>query len=719
MLLAARRAAELAPSPERQQILVHLLNGYAGSLEELGDEPSLNKALSLMAKAQAILDTLNDEGELRAVICANYGRMVYERGLPEKAIKLVDRAISIDKKKSGLAHCTKSLILDNAGRHEEAIAEARLAMSMIEKNKLGVAHHTFATIFHHNGNIAEALDEIRAGLTAQFEHEPLSDSVQELLVTASLVLHQKDRNLALEASEAAQLVSDVRRLDVGGDPERIAYDDNVDRRQVSGLLVQQRLDAADYIGALSTADRHRAVLLPPAESELTGAGETNEYADVKVPPSDSSLADQIDFVSARARAFLAHRGIAPPLDASELQKIVTSHERVIVFMQPYRTELRIFVVRPGTPVAIDTVVARRPLPEITELADNLRTELGISVATRAARGDLPSQFIEGLGSNSGGESQEKVDAGLNRLRLKLHDSLFSEVLPRLHDQEPIALVPYRELAVIPFAVLTSSDGQTLAERHPVSVLPSISSLASLAKPSLSPPTAVILGNPQTSPDLHLEPLEGATAEANAIFKILTTAGIDTQPPLLGPDATEAKLRTSIAGARIVHLACHAALREPASSSPLFLASSPPDNGLLLPAEITDFNLDGALVVLSACQSGLGRTTADGVVGLGRAFMQAGARALLLSLWRVGDKVTHPLMCEFYRGLLGTADGLREPLDVAAAASRAQFITRDKVCGHPSAWGPWVVVGDGAWRIDQQRSLCNRYLNSPAFHEQVL
>ncbi|MBC7939876.1 MAG: CHAT domain-containing protein, partial [Chitinophagaceae bacterium] len=197
------------------------------------------------------------------------------------------------------------------------------------------------------------------------------------------------------------------------------------------------------------------------------------------------------------------------------------------------------------------------------------------------------------------------------------------------------------------------------------------------------------------PQQGLPPLPGAADEARAVATSLRAAGIRTKL-LLHDKATESAFRAAATGACIVHLACHAVLRPQASESPLFLAPQPPDDGLLLPSEIGDLQLNGALVVLAACQSGLGRATADGVVGLGRAFLQAGARCVLLSLWRVSDAATQQLMTQFYAQLVGTPEA--PALDAAAALAAAQRSSRADSGDVAALWGPWLLVGDGGWRL---------------------
>jgi len=700
-LLAVRRLVELAPSSERYRTLVAVINGYAGSLAELGDQPSLDEAQSLLAEAQDILDRLHDESELRAQVCANEAWLCYEQKQTEAGLAVVDRAIAIAhagklERTEGNARSIRSRLLNLAGRHDEALVEARRALAIMHGDAVSTAHESLAMAYYHTGDLAAALEEIRVGLVVALADNPVGDAVQDLLSTAALILEQRDPAASFKATEAAEILFDGRRRDVGGVAERIAYDDAAHHRQLAATLVQRQLDAHDILGALATADRHRARSLIEAGGLPGPAG-----VSYTLPPADASLADQIAFVAATARAVLKEWGVPPPLDGTALSKIVASHGRTVVLFHPSGTQLHAFVARPGARVVVDSVIAKASVSEILGLTDTLRQRLGIVVAGRAARGHLPPQSIDELEAtfDADDEAVEQADVQLDKLRRKLHDALFSEVLPLLHDQEPIVVVPYRGLSVIPLAVLTGADGQMLVERHPLSVLPSLASLGAMAGPRGGPPRGVVVGDPLLPSNLGLAPLPGAADEAEHVRTMLANAGVDTAS-LLGPNATEEKFRTSVSGARVVHLACHAALREPASASPLFLRPSQHDDGLLLPAEIADLRLDGALVVLSACQSGLGRATADGVLGLGRAFIQAGARAMVLSLWRVGDTATSHLMREFYKGLLGTATGAdKAPPDVAAALRRAQLVTRDKLSGHPSVWGPWLVVGDGGWHLD--------------------
>jgi CHAT domain-containing protein len=701
-LLSARRLAELSPSREHDQGLVLALSGHAGALVALADEPSLADADQFLAEAEAILDRHGDEGELRAQVCLNQSWLRYTRRQLDGSLAVVDRAITAAKRSKSdrierAARSLKSQFLCVAGRTDEAVAMARQALVATHDDAASTHHLNLAIALHRSGKHHDALEEVRAGLAAAFANEPLGGEVLHLLFVGADVLQPVDAVASLATTEAAEAVLDARRQRVGDAADRVGFDDAIRHREVAATLVQRRLDINDVLGALATADRHRArslieAMRSPSEGAVTDAGEE------RPPASDAPFTEQVGFITRLARATLARHGVPQPLDGASLAEAVATSGRTAILFHPSDTRLFLFVIRPGQPVGITVRVAAVPVMDVLAITDALRTQLGVTVAARAARGEMPRQSIEDLAAAFVDDDDlEEADAELDRLRRELHDALFSEVLSLLIEGEPVVVVPYRELAVVPLAVLTGADGRSLAERHPLSVLPSLASLDSLAKPKSALARALVVGDPTVSPDIGLAPLLGATAEAKHIHGMLADAGIATKL-LLGPDASEAAFRANARGARVVHLACHAALRQPVSASPLFLTPAPPDDGLLLPAEIADLRLDGALVVLAACQSGLGRVTADGVLGLGRAFMRAGARALMLSLWRVNDTATAHLMKELYAGLLGTAPELDGPLDLATAARRAQVATRAEISSDPSAWGAWQVVGDGGWRL---------------------
>ncbi len=220
----------------------------------------------------------------------------------------------------------------------------------------------------------------------------------------------------------------------------------------------------------------------------------------------------------------------------------------------------------------------------------------------------------------------------------------------------------------------------------------------------SPPSAPIDGVPRNAGPGRLP---ATAAEARAV-------GTTT---LLGRDATEAGLRAALSTRkrwRAVHLACHGSIdRERPELSWLALSPTADDEGHLTVNEVLGLTIEADLVVLSACATGTGRIyRGEGIVGLTRAFMYAGAPRVLCSLWKVDDDATRALMERFYASWdpkdgskpMGAAAALRaaqehvrsheiEVPDEEATRREGHPVTRRaRPWAHPYYWAAWVLWG---------------------------
>ena len=123
-------------------------------------------------------------------------------------------------------------------------------------------------------------------------------------------------------------------------------------------------------------------------------------------------------------------------------------------------------------------------------------------------------------------------------------------------------------------------------------------------------------------------------------------------PLLGREATKQAVLESMHSLSLVHFAAHGyAERGEIALSPISSCGTPHEDYLLTMAEISQVRLTAKLVVLSYCHSASGHTRAEGVVGIARAFLASGARAVLAALWAVEDKATMRFMKRFYEHLV--------------------------------------------------------------------
>ncbi len=197
---------------------------------------------------------------------------------------------------------------------------------------------------------------------------------------------------------------------------------------------------------------------------------------------------------------------------------------------------------------------------------------------------------------------------------------------------------------------------------------------------------------------------------------------------LEKEATEEKAKTLSPQNDIIHFASHAELNEndPLSSAVL-LAKSDKEDGRLKVREIFGMDLKISLVVLSACETGLGKlSSGDELVGLTRAFIDAGTPSVVASLWNVEDSSTAQLMASFYKNLktMTKVEALRQPqLNLIRGNVNSDLLARRGIGGvgqlgetpssvlpapssdphapssvstsHPYFWAPFILVGEGS------------------------
>ncbi|MEG4307995.1 MULTISPECIES: tetratricopeptide repeat protein [unclassified Microcoleus] len=260
----------------------------------------------------------------------------------------------------------------------------------------------------------------------------------------------------------------------------------------------------------------------------------------------------------------------------------------------------------------------------------------------------------------------------------------------------VIFIPQGSLFQVPFPALQDATGTYLIEKHTILTAPSIQVLDLTRQqrqklgnqPANGRGNALVLGNPtmpQVSlspgePKQQLSPLPGAEAEARAIAPLLNTQAI------LGAQGTKAQIVQKMPQASIIHLATHGLLDDVRGlGSAIAMAPSGSDDGLLTAEEIFDMKLQASLVVLSACNTGEGRITGDGVIGLSRALISAGVPSVIVSLWAVPDAPTSELMQSFYQNLQNNPD--------KAQALRQAMLTTMKTHPQPRNWAAFTLIGE--------------------------
>lgn len=192
---------------------------------------------------------------------------------------------------------------------------------------------------------------------------------------------------------------------------------------------------------------------------------------------------------------------------------------------------------------------------------------------------------------------------------------------------------------------------------------------------------------------ELPRLAGTRIEAERIAQLAKTSGAQADM-WLDLSANEADVKTrEIQSYRVLHVATHGVLdAERPQFSGLVLSlvgNKNDDDGFLRTNEIFNLKLGAPIVMLSACESGLGKLKrGEGVIGLTRAFMYAGATTVGVSLWSVADKPTAELMTDFYKRLLGSNSSPAGSMHDAQLA-----MISSKKYSAPFYWAPFVLVGE--------------------------
>jgi len=375
--------------------------------------------------------------------------------------------------------------------------------------------------------------------------------------------------------------------------------------------------------------------------------------------------------------------VAKQQNATIVQYSIINDEFVIAGKkQTQESELLIWVIQPTGEIAFRQVnlkpLWQKENTSLNDLVAGSRTRIG--ARNRNNKGPVKIKPIKEISSN--------------KELLKLHEILIQPIADLLPNEpkKHIIFIPQGDLFFVPFAALQDKKGQYLIEKHTIATAPSIQVLDLLYQRKQQNQGLVkdvlIVGNP-IMPSKPLQPgenppetfnLPGAEQEAKQI------AGIFKTQALTGKAATETAIVQRMPQAKIIHLAVNNITnKEGEFSDVLALGTSEQDNGWLTSEEIINLNLKAELVVLSGGDTAIGKVTNDGVIGLSRSFLTAGATSVIGSLWCVSDMATAFLMTEFYQELS------KNP-DKAAALRQAMLITMKKY-PNPINWAAFTLIGD--------------------------
>lgn len=356
--------------------------------------------------------------------------------------------------------------------------------------------------------------------------------------------------------------------------------------------------------------------------------------------------------------------------------------------------------------------------------------------TTAALQGLRAQFVD-PGSSFIGVMRDAAAAWQRRVAPIEH---------ALDDVEELVIIPSGPMLGIPLEAFVGADRTAFGEAYSISYAPSATLFSWLEERGApvddGAKRMLLLGDPPFAQS-HLDAMDeevaqedvGRAAGAGFSFPRLPASRAEVaqlaelapgSTVLLGTDASEESLvelasSGELADFDCIHLATHAVVddEQPERSSLVLCQVGLPDplesaiagtriyDGFLTAEEIVrEWELTADLVTLSACETGLGRKVGgEGYIGFAHAFLQVGARSLLVGLWKVDDEATSLLMRRFYENWVGAYEGDRAghgaaPMSKADALREAKLWLRDyedegggKPFRHPCFWAAFILMGD--------------------------
>ena len=487
------------------------------------------------------------------------------------------------------------------------------------------------------------------------------------------------------------------------------------------------------LAALVRKQQDLIALVEASEQQLSEAAEAEggENRMVRLRGEIDSLRSEIGEIDAKLlAAFPRYSDLASPapLSIAEVQALLEEDESLL-FALAGADQIFLWAISKTDSAWHQTFYGAGQLAK--DIA-TLRSQLDPNASTRSA---------VSLQEGSGGPRVPPFDRVMASL---LHFELIRPVERVLKPTKHVFFVGDGPLAALPLSVLVSSEAvgkdndpealrntDWLVRRYAFTTLPSVNSLNVIRKyPPVHGDAARVRFAGFGAPVLGGQKAEVMVASAGeqSFFRgrLADVEAVRDLPPLpqtgpelkklaavlgagddalyLGPRASETMVKQAdLSSVDVLAFATHGllsgdleGLAEPA------LVLTPPetataeDDGLLTASEVADLNLSADWVILSACNTagGDGRPDAEGLSGLARAFLYAGARAILVSHWPVRDdaaaRLTTDTLAALSKGRIRRSEALRQ------AMLNVMNDERDPTLAHPSAWAPFVIVGEGGY-----------------------
>lgn len=538
---------------------------------------------------------------------------------------LTRRYLQLSWAEFGLGQYAGALAAVNHALQFRAQADDETIVSLFyiraqDEDKLGRAGPATADV---NAALAE-LESIRAHLAPD-----------DLMKRHFMDRNQSVFDLALELDH--ERGHDAQALTFAERGRARALDDLLASRHATPTATQALAEAASARMAQDAAPpgAARRPIVPAAGRALTYRGPPAGAASPSGAPQLGSFVNEV------------------PLNASQMAALAGQLHTTILSYWVAETATYIWVVQPNRQLhAARVEVAASHLRALAR-------RLWPAGPPQTAQPDAPSDF----GPQPSGSAKLQFGSNDRQSWRELYQLLIQPVEAYLPPRGGLLTIEGDgPVLLIPFAALLDAHGHYLIERYALSYAPSLTMLALLRERANPPRRFVLIADPTDpprTPQGPLPPLPGARSEVTAIARVLPGAQTTL---LIGARARKDLVESQLGDASVIHFATHGIL-DAADPDQSYLAlggagMSGPDAGRLSVGDIYGLKLHADLVFLSACRTGLGQVSADGMLGMTRAFFYAGASSLIASVWDISDQTTARLVPDFYRRWRQTHDKSR-------------------------------------------------------------
>lgn len=703
-------------------------------------EVDRDKSIDYYEKALETYRKLHGEDDPKIAIAnTNLGIVYAKDKLYGDAITYYETALKIWEKVYSKPHPNKALVLMNLGQTYSSMGDQKAALAFYEKSLAmyeaasGKKHPEVAFVQNLLGNeklaqekFDEALAHYQKALEANIPdftntsiHQTPSTKEfyngRQLLFSLTYkaqalekryfgkTLDRNDLLLALTTLQASDSLIDKLRQSATNESDKIALGAIANEVYADGVRIAYTLSDVSFKGRESYrelsfyfAEKSKSAVLQEAISD------TNAKSFANIP---NELLEEEKNLKA-AIALIAQKLAEKPTEEEEkyLRETIFSLNRAyedftkrLENQYPEYFNLKFNSASPSIQQLQNLISGKTAF--ISYFMDESNSRLYIFVITK-------SKFI--IESKAIPKEYDKYITGLRNSLFfqeistfrvsasKLYKLLIPDKIPRNVDD--LVIIPTGRMGVIPFETLLSKQtNETSFKSLPYLILQYniryefSAGLALQKKRTGAGITSALFCAPVTFPEKDgLVDLPGTEVEVNTISSLFKQKNISSSV-FLNDKASETSIKSgSLKNYSLVHLATHGVVDENSPElSRIFLQSdTEAEDGNLFAGEIYNLELKADLVALSACQTGLGKISkGEGVIGLSRALVYAGAKNIIVSFWSVADESTAQLMTDFYKQLLENP-----------AASYSRDLRKAKLAlmqgnyAAPYYWAPFILIG---------------------------